>query len=372
MRKNVLITGGAGFVGSHTADLLLQQGHRVTIFDCLAPQVHCGGLPSYLPAEAEFMRGNLSDFDSVCQAVEGMDAILHLAAAVGVGQSMYEIASYTADNIQGTANLLQSILKTAPPLTKLVVASSMSIYGEGQGLCEQCGPVAPGQRSLAALKEKQWELRCPGCDNQLTPMPTAEDKSLQCSSIYALSKKAQEEMVLLFGATYGIPSIALRYFNIYGPRQSLSNPYTGVAAIFASRLLNRQPPMIFEDGQQMRDFVNVRDVARANLLALENVGASGMALNIGSGTPVTIEQVGRQIAGMMGREIAPRIKQQYRVGDIRHCFGDISRASKVLGYQPAVSFQDGMSELVGWLRSQQAEDRTEEAMEHLSIRGLVA
>jgi dTDP-L-rhamnose 4-epimerase len=304
--------------------------------------------------------------------VDGVDAILHLAAAVGVGQSMYEIASYTADNVQGTANLLQAILKTAPPLTKLVVASSMSIYGEGQAICPKCGPVAPGVRDLSALKQKQWELQCAACGETLAPTPTTEDKPLHCSSIYALSKKAQEEMVLLFGNTYGIPSIALRYFNIYGPRQSLSNPYTGVAAIFASRLLNHQPPVIFEDGQQTRDFVNVHDVARANLSALECTAPAGMALNIGSGKPVSIQQVGSEISRMLGSHIFPLIRNQYRVGDIRHCFADISRASETLGYRPSVSFRDGMRELVAWLTSQRAEDRTEEAMEHLTTRGLVA
>jgi dTDP-L-rhamnose 4-epimerase len=201
---------------------------------------------------------------------------------------------------------------------------------------------------------------------------TREDKPLQCTSIYALSKKAQEEMVLLFGNTYGIPALALRYFNIYGPRQSLSNPYTGVAAIFASRLLNHQPPVIFEDGLQTRDFVNVRDIARANVLALESTSASGVALNIGTGQPVTIQQVGSEISRMLGTEIRPQIKHQYRVGDIRHCFADISRASEELGYRPVVTFRDGFSELVHWLASQHADDRTEEAMKHLTTRGLVA
>jgi dTDP-L-rhamnose 4-epimerase len=372
MQKNVLITGGAGFVGSHTADLLLQRGYRVRLYDCLSPQVHCGGLPDYLPADAEFVQGNLCDFDSLCNALDGIDAILHLAAAVGVGQSMYEIASYTADNIQGTANLLQAILTCAPPLSKLVVASSMSIYGEGEAVCPQCGPVSPRSRSLSALKEKQWELRCPFCTSSLSPVATREDKPLQCTSIYALSKKAQEEMVLLFGNTYGIPALALRYFNIYGPRQSLSNPYTGVAAIFASRLLNHQPPVIFEDGLQTRDFVNVRDIARANVLALESTSASGVALNIGTGQPVTIQQVGSEISRLLGTEIRPQIKHQYRVGDIRHCFADISRASEELGYRPVVTFRDGFSELVHWLASQHADDRTEEAMKHLTTRGLVA
>jgi dTDP-L-rhamnose 4-epimerase len=206
----------------------------------------------------------------------------------------------------------------------------------------------------------------------LTPSPTDEEKPLQCTSIYAQNKKAQEEMVLIFGQTYGIPSVAFRYFNIYGPRQALSNPYTGVAAIFASRLLNSKAPRIFEDGRQMRDFVNVRDIVQANLLALNSSGANGMALNVGSGQPVTIAQVAHEIARLLGTNIKPKIAGTYRAGDIRHCYADISRISRALGYKPGVSFQDGIAELVNWLESQQADDRTEEALHQLTARGLVA
>jgi dTDP-L-rhamnose 4-epimerase len=295
-----------------------------------------------------------------------------LAAAVGVGQSMYEISDYTATNIQGTANLLQAILDTRSTPEKLVVASSMSIYGEGRYACPACGPVAPSPRSIGQLKEKQWEVHCPSCHGILTPSPTDEGKPLQCTSIYALNKKAQEEMVLIFGQTYGIPSVAFRYFNIYGPRQALSNPYTGVAAIFASRLLNHKAPVVFEDGMQMRDFVNVRDIVQANLLALTSSGADGMALNVGSGQPVNISQVAHEIGHMLGSDIRPTIAGTYRAGDIRHCYGDISKISSALGYSPQVTFREGVAELVAWLESQQADDRTEEALHQLTARGLVA
>jgi len=370
--KNVLIVGGCGFVGSHTADALLELGYRVTIFDNLCSQVHGGEFPTYVSPEAEFIEGDVRDLGSLTSAVRDMDVIYNLAAAVGVGQSMYEIASYTASNIQGTANLLQAILDTRSLPEKIIVASSMSIYGEGRCACPSCGDIAPEPRSPARLKENDWEVHCPKCGDATQPAKTDEGKPLHCTSIYALSKKAQEEMTLVFGRTYNIPTVALRYFNIYGPRQALSNPYTGVAAIFASRLMNGKPPVIFEDGLQLRDFVNVRDIVQANLLAMSGSGADGVALNVGSGEPVSIRQIASEIASMFGVHIPMEISGRYRAGDIRHCYADISKISQTLGYAPRVTLREGMAELVEWLRSQQAHDRTEEAMQHLAVRGLVA
>jgi dTDP-L-rhamnose 4-epimerase len=370
--KKVLITGGAGFVGSHTADLLLQAGHQVCIYDNLSPQVHPVGKPSYLAADAEFIHGDVRNLDQLRSAVRGVDVIFHLAAAVGVGQSMYQIADYTAVNNLGTANLLQAIIDTRSAPEKLVVASSMSIYGEGKYLCEQCGEVAPRPRSLEQLKNKDWETRCPDCNQIVVPVPTREDKPLQCTSVYALSKKDQEEIVLLFGRTYGIPAVALRYFNIYGTRQSLSNPYTGVAAIFASRILNGRPPVIFEDGEQMRDFVCVQDIARANLLAMQSDSAAGRALNIGSGEAVSIREVAAELMRALNVPGMCEITGKYRAGDIRHCFADNSAAGSLLGYEPVVSFRQGMEELAAWLGSQPAHDTVDEAMEKLSVHRLVA
>src|SRR6185312_3216692 len=281
-----------------------------------------------------FILGDMRNKSQVDKAVQGMDVIFHLAAAVGVGQSMYQIADYTATNNLGTANLFQAILDTRSAPEKIVVASSMSIYGEGKYRCSDCGEVAPSPRPLNQLKEKRWETACPNCGRDLAPVPTREDKPLQCTSIYALSKKDQEEMTLLFGNTYQIPVVALRYFNIYGTRQSLSNPYTGVAAIFASRLMNRKSPVIFEDGQQMRDFVSVHDIVQANQLAMERSGADGRAVNIGSGSPVTIQEVATALAEAMNVAVSPQITDKYRAGDIRHCFADISNAAQWLGYQP--------------------------------------
>ena len=372
MSRRVLVTGGAGFVGSHTVDALLKRGHSVTIFDNLTPQVHGPASPSYLADEAEFLSGDIRDADAVRRALHRQDVVIHLASSVGVGQSMYEIAPYMSVNTQGTAVLLQAILDGGHQVEKLVVASSMSIYGEGQYRCPRCGPVAPPPRSTSQLRAHVWEMQCPHCAAKVDPAPTSESKPLQCTSYYALSKRNQEEMALLFGRTYAMPVVALRYFNIYGTRQSLSNPYTGVAAIFASRLLNRRAPLVFEDGLQMRDFVSVRDVVAANLLALEHSHADGMALNIGSGRPVSIHDVALALARELNIELAPEITAQYRAGDIRHCFADIAQARSLLGYAPAIEFESGMRELAQWLASQSAEDRVAEAAQQLHAYGLTA
>jgi dTDP-L-rhamnose 4-epimerase len=372
MAKNILITGGAGFVGSHLADALLEAGHNVRIFDNLTEQVHQDGIPGYLSPEAEFVRGNIQDAAAVRRALEGIEVVFHLAAAVGVGQSMYEIEHYMGTNTQGTAVLLQELLNRKSQMEKLVLASSMSIYGEGKYLCAQCGEVAPSLRSTEQLRARRWEAECPTCGEALAPVPTDESKPLQCSSIYALSKKDQEEMCLLFGRTYGLPVVALRYFNIYGTRQSLSNPYTGVAAIFASRLMNGNPPLIFEDGKQLRDFVSVRDVVQANLLAMERSTADGMALNIGSGEPISISEVAAELSHAMNKSIPAALTMKYRAGDVRHCFADISAAGKYLGYAPKMRFAEGLKHLVQWLCSQQPQDRAAEAVAQLSEFGLTA
>ena len=371
-RKKVLITGGAGFVGSHLADALIARGHEVRVLDNLSQQVHGSATPSYVDQDVEFMLGDVRDAERVAKAIEGVEVIFHLAAAVGVGQSMYQICDYMGTNTQGTAVLLQALLDRKARVEKLVVASSMSIYGEGQYLCANCGDAAPGPREPGRLTQKRWELLCPDCGLELTPIPTAESKPLQCSSVYALSKKDQEELCLLYGRTYGLAVVALRYFNIYGTRQALSNPYTGVAAIFASRLMHLKAPLIFEDGHQMRDFVSVHDVVRANLLALESQNGNGHAINIGSGIPISIREVASALARTMDLEILCEITGKYRAGDIRHCFGDVSKARELLGYEPRVRFEDGVAELVEWLRAQSPEDKAESMVAELQTFGLTA
>ena len=371
--SRVLVTGGAGFVGSHTVDALLARGHEVRVFDQFIGQVHGESRPDYLNGAAEIMAGDIRDLESVRKAVRGVDAIYHFAAAVGVGQSMYEIANYVGTNTQGTANLLQAILDTRAEIGKLVVASSMSIYGEGRYRCAACGDVVPQPRTAEQLRFKRWDPACPQCDGELAPVPTDESKPTQCTSIYALSKKDQEEMALLFGRTYGVPTVALRYFNIYGTRQALSNPYTGVAAIFAARLLNGRAPQIFEDGRQMRDFVSVHDIVRANLLALETSGADGEAVNIGSGHPISIREVADVLVQTLGVEAKPEITGNVRMGDIRHCFGDLTKARARLGYEPQVRFTDGAKEMLAWLRAQAPPpDRASEATLQLQLYGLTA
>lgn len=367
----VLITGGAGFIGSHAADALLGAGYEVRVLDNLSPQVHGGNRqrPSYLDKNAELIIGDVTDAEMVEEALRGTDMVLHLASAVGVGQSMYDIEPYVRTNELGTAVLLQALSKR--PVERLVVASSMSIYGEGLYRAIDETTVASEERPLAQLRKGDWELR-DRSGNRLDPIATPETKLPSLSSIYALNKYAQERMCVITGKAYGIPTIALRFFNVFGPRQALSNPYTGVLAIFAARLLNGRPPLVFEDGLQRRDFVHVHDVARACRLALE-AGHSNDVFNVGSGQSRTILSVARDLADVMGRsEIEPEITRKYRVGDIRHCFADIGKSRDVLGFEPGVSFKDGLEELADYLADQIADDQAERATKELLQRGLVA
>jgi dTDP-L-rhamnose 4-epimerase len=368
----VLITGGAGFIGSHLADRLLAEGHEVRALDSLDRQVHLEGeRPDYLNADVELQVGDVRDHDAVRRALDGTDAVVHFAAAVGVGQSMYEIERYTSINAIGAAVVLEEVLERRDRIRKLLVASSMSIYGEGQYRNPQTGEsgLAPGVRPEIQLAARNWDVLADD-GTPLEPEPTAETKLLRPTSIYAIGKRDHEEMVLAVGAAYGIPAVALRFFNVYGERQALSNPYTGVAAIFSSRLLNDRPPLVFEDGNQTRDFIDVRDVARSCVLALERDGADGRTLNVGTGRATSIVEVAQVIARGLGKQLVPEVVNEFRAGDIRHCYADTQLANELLGFRAEIPFEAGMQELLAWLEGQEAADSVDAAREALVARGL--
>ncbi len=370
----VLVTGGAGYIGSHLVDELLTRGYRVTVLDSLEPQVHrSGAWPSYANARAEYVRGDVRDRSVFEPLVLAADAVVHFAAAVGVGQSMYQVDRYVDVNTRGTAVLLDILVNAKHHVKKVIVASSIGVYGEGAYRCNAHGVVAPGIRAETQLAAREWEQRCPVCGDHVVSIPTPEDKPLYRDNIYSMTKYHQEEMVLLIGKTYGIPAVAPRFFNVYGPRQSLSNPYAGVAAIWLSRLLNGGQPVVFEDGGQLRDFVSIHDVVDCLVLMLERSGADFLPINVGSGERVTILDIAQLLTRLLGTEIAPLVTQTGRRFDIRHNTADISRARTTLGYAPSVSLEQGFAELIEWARTtpEVAEDFFDRALDELSQKGLL-
>lgn len=372
MPESVLITGGAGFIGSHLADALIARGHRVVVLDSLVGQVHGDTeRPAYLHPEVELIRGDVRDVETLTPILDRVDVVFHLAAMIGVGQSMYEITRYTSGNTLAAAALLQAVVDSKRRVRKMIVASSMSIYGEGAYRCETHGDLAPRLRPESQLQARQWEPRCETCDSPLAPIPTPETKPLYPSSIYAINKRDHEEMFLVTGQAYGIPTVALRFFNVYGSRQALGNPYTGVAAIFSSRLLRGQAPVVFEDGRQLRDFTHVLDIVQGLTLAMEGSGADYQAVNLGAGRPASVLDVAEVLRASLGVQVTPEVSMQYRAGDIRHCYADIERARALLGYTPRVPFETGIAELIGWLAQQSvADDRVAGAYRELASRGL--
>jgi dTDP-L-rhamnose 4-epimerase len=368
--EKVLVTGGAGFIGSHVVELLLEQGHSVRVYDSLVDQVHRGAGPQYVPREAEFIRGDVRDRDSAAAALKGVTSVVHLAAEVGVGQSMYEVSRYVEANSGGTALLLDILANNRTEVSRIVVASSMSIYGEGAYRCSEHDLVEPLRRNEEQLSAQDWEPRCSLCRQSLAPVATMEDKPLRPTSVYAISKMDQELLCLAVGAAYDIGVVALRYFNAYGPRQALSNPYTGVAAIFSGRLLNGKNPIAFEDGNQLRDFIHVKDVARATVLALSSREATGQAINVGVGNPLTIVQVAELLASELNVDLGPEISGKFRAGDIRHCWADPTRAEKLLNFTAEVPLERGVAELIEWVSRQQAQDNVDGALQELGRRGL--
>jgi dTDP-L-rhamnose 4-epimerase len=371
----VLVTGGIGFIGSHLVDALVSRGHEVRIYDSIEGQVHgeSGEIPPYLNRGAEFVRGDVRNREGLKKALDGIEVVYHEASAVGVGQSMYQIRKYTEVNVLGTANLLDIIVNEKTRVEKLILASSMSNYGEGRYHCAKCGVVYPKLREMEQLKSQQWEVQCPSCAASLTPLRTDETKPLFPTSVYATNKRDQEEMFCEIGLAYGIPTVVLRYFNVYGPRQALSNPYTGVIAIFSNCLIGEGPPVIFEDGLQSRDFTSVHDIVQANLLALERHRSGVEIFNVGTGVSTNLLQLVDVLRVALGIDANERPKpaNRFRAGDIRHCFADISKIKTNLGFTPKVGLADGIKELTDWLRCQTPTNVLAKAISELEAKGLV-
>ena len=370
--KQILITGGAGFIGSHTADALLARGYVVRVLDILDPQVHGEERkrPAYLDPRVELLVGDVRDRTDVVRALEGIDAVCHFAAQTGVGQSMYNIHGYCDVNIGGTAMLLDVLANSPGQVKKLILSSSRAVYGEGACLCDACGVVHPAARSREQLVRAEWDLVCPGCGGKVVPVPTSEGTSREPISVYALTKQVQEDLFRTFSSSYGIPTIILRYFNVYGSRQALNNPYTGIGAIFTNRALSGKDIVIYEDGKPGRDFVNVKDVVQANLLALENPDAENGTFNVGSGERLTVLDLAELVRQRTGSGVSLEFSSKFRVGDIRDCFADLTRSRSVLGYEPRVSFSVGVVELISWARGERLEDRFDEAEGALRERKL--
>jgi dTDP-L-rhamnose 4-epimerase len=372
--QDILVTGGAGYIGSHLVDALVARDYRVTVLDNLEPQVHRSGTwPSYANPKAKYVKGDVRDRLVFEPLVLASQAVVHFGAAVSVGQSMYQIDRYVDVNTRGTALLLDILVNSKHKVEKVLVASSIGVYGEGAYACATHGAVAPTIRPEQQLATRDWEQHCPYCAAHVRSIPTSEDKALYRDNIYSMTKYHQEEMVLLIGKTYGIPSVAPRFFNVYGPRQSLSNPYAGVAAIWLSRLLNGKQPIVFEDGRQLRDFVSIHDVVDCLVLMLETPGADYLPVNVGSGQTITILEIATLLARLLGSSIEPQVTQSGRKFDIRHNTADITRAQQTLGFAPKVSLEAGFSELIEWARTTPdvAVDFFDKALQELKDKGLL-
>jgi len=362
---NVLITGGAGFIGSHTADLLAGKNHLVSVIDRLEPQVHPHGRPGYLNDRVEYIWADITlkktwkDFFRT----HDVDAIIHLAARVGIAQSMYEPYRYLKTNTLGTSLLYQSLIEDPAirkNLKKIVMASSKTIYGEGSYWCAACNVTYnPEMRKESDLVKRIWDFFCPSCGKRLDPVGIREEKPPQNLSIYALTKYDAERMAISFGEAYSIPTTAFRYFNVYGPRQSLSNPYTGVAAIFSNRIKNHKPIILFEDGTQLRDFVYVGDVARVNMAAIES-DTSGV-FNVGSGEPHSITEIANFLKKIYHSDVNLHVTQEFRKGDTRHDFANISKVQRAMNFSPEIGLETGLKKLVEWAEGEHAEDHFDRA-----------
>jgi dTDP-L-rhamnose 4-epimerase len=343
-----LVTGGAGLIGSHLSDLLLKEGYTVRILDNLEPQTHRKGKPPWIPPQVEFLDADIRDRPAVAAALRDVDVVFHQAA---YGGYMPEMAKYVHVNSFATAQMLEIIRDENLPVEKVVVASSQSVYREGAALCEEHGLVFPHTRPTGQLAEGDYAVRCPICGETSTSTPTPEEAPTGGETVYAITKSDQERLILTWGRQTGVPTVALRYSCTYGPRQSIFNPYTGVIAIFCTRLLNSQPPVLYEDGEQSRDFCYVGDVARANLLAARSDVLDGLPVNVGSGRATTIREVARMVSEAVDVPIEPIARGEFRPGEMRHLTSDISLAASA-GYAPEVQLQSGIERYIGWIRDQ--------------------
>lgn len=368
MAKRALVTGGAGLIGSHVVDLLVKDGWEVRALDNLEPQTHRRGKPAWINQKAEFVRGDLRDRDTIAAALDKVDVVFHQAA---YGGYMPEITKFVHVNSLGTAQLLELIREKAVPIRKVVVASSQAVYSEGAGECSEHGLVFPAVRPVEQLRKGDWQVHCPLCGATTTSVPTPENAPVGGETVYGLTKVDQERLVLLWGKQLGIPTVALRYSCTYGPRQSIFNPYTGVIAIFCTRLLNNLPPVLYEDGEQTRDFSFVEDIAQANLLAAETDKLDGLAVNIGSGRGTPIREIAEQLSDLLKIDFAPEINGEFRPGEMRHLTSDTTLARSA-GYKPSVDLNEGIGRYIAWIRAQSdIRDYFSEAIEILKNKGIV-
>lgn len=364
----ILITGGAGFIGSHIVDRLIEENYDVTILDNLIATNN--QLPDYLNKKARFIHGDILNREFIRKELKNFDVVFHEASSVGIAQSNYEIEKFVENNCLGTARILQYIVESkAKP--KLIISASNTTYGEGLYECKNCGKFHPEIRTTEQIKEYGFEPICQKCKEVGKPIPTSEDTSLYCNSIYALTKKFQEESAILLGKLYGFPVVLLKYFNVFGPRQSLSNPYTGVSAIFMSRVKNNNPPVIYEDGLQTRDFIFIDDVIEANIIAIKNPNANFEVFNVGSGKPITIKYLAEEIHNLYGKQPKIEINHEFRKGDIRHCIADITKIKEKLGWSPKTSFKDGLKKIIEWAKTQESKDEFDKANKELKEKGLL-
>jgi dTDP-L-rhamnose 4-epimerase len=359
--SKVLVTGGAGFIGSHLVDALVERGHEVVAFDNLDPAAHPQPpkWPAYANAKCTYVLGDVRNKEALRKALDGVNVVFHHAAAVGSGISMIDIGRFVEVNSLGTANLLELAIEKQERIRKVIVASSMTVMGEGTYQCGVHGVYYPFLRPVEQLAKNDWEMRCPQCGVSSKPLPMAEDRPLLPLTIYGLTKQDEELETMLVGRFYSIPVVAFRYFSVYGPRQSLTNPYTGVIARFGTRVITGKTPLIYEDGRQLKDVIHVRDVVRANLRAMECEAANYQVFNLGNGEGITVHRIAELISEKLGSPIQPEVVGQYRRGDARHGWADISKAKRLLGWEPSLSAEDGFADLCDWLRTLPSEQLNE-------------